>query len=58
MGAWSSIHEPLEGVLVDLEMKCARPAYAGRIASASTATGLASRHAAEQEELVNQALTI
>ncbi len=58
MGAWGYIHEPLEGVLVDLEMKCARPAYAGRIASASTATGLASRHAAEQEELVNQALTI
>jgi 2-oxoglutarate dehydrogenase E1 component len=30
----------------------------GRAASASPATGLASRHKAEQEALVNEALTI
>jgi 2-oxoglutarate dehydrogenase E1 component len=31
--------------------------YAGRKASASPATGLASRHKAEQEALVNDALS-
>ena len=57
MGSWAYIHEPLEQVLIDLEMTCKRPAYAGRKASASTATGLASRHAAEQEALIADALT-
>jgi 2-oxoglutarate dehydrogenase E1 component len=57
MGSWSYIHEPLEQVLIDLDMTCKRPAYAGRAASASTATGLASKHAAQQEALVNEALT-
>ncbi len=36
----------------------AAPVYAGRAASASPATGLASRHKAEQEALVNDALTL
>ncbi|TNE62497.1 MAG: 2-oxoglutarate dehydrogenase E1 component [Alphaproteobacteria bacterium] len=58
MGSWSYIHEPLEEVLIDLGMKCTRPKYAGRAASASTATGLASKHAAEQAALIDQALTI
>ena len=33
-----------------------RPIYAGRASSASPATGLAKRHAAEQEALIAQAL--
>ena len=35
-----------------------RVAYAGRSASASPATGLASKHKAEQDALVNDALTM
>jgi 2-oxoglutarate dehydrogenase E1 component len=57
-GTWHYINEPIEEVLVDLNLKAKRPVYAGRSASASTATGLASRHAAQQDALVDQALTI
>jgi len=57
MGSWTYIHEPLEGVLVKLELPVQRPRYAGRAASAATATGLASKHMAEQTALVDQALT-
>jgi 2-oxoglutarate dehydrogenase E1 component len=35
-----------------------RPRYVGRSATASPATGLASQHKAQQEALVNEALTI
>jgi len=58
MGSWSHIHEPLEEVLVDLKMPVTRPAYAGRKASAATATGLAVKHAAEQAALIEEALTL
>jgi 2-oxoglutarate dehydrogenase E1 component len=57
MGSWAYINEPIEGVLTELDLKPKRAVYAGRVASASTATGLASRHVQEQEELVDQALT-
>lgn len=56
MGAWSSVHEPLEDLLVEMKMPVTRARYAGRLASASTATGQASKHAAQQEALVNDAL--
>ncbi len=58
MGAWGYIHEPLEDLLAEMDLPVKRPVYAGRAASASTATGLASRHAHEQQMLVDQALTI
>ncbi|MFC3052657.1 2-oxoglutarate dehydrogenase E1 component [Kordiimonas pumila] len=58
MGAWSHIHEPLEDVLLELKMPVTRAVYAGRAASAATATGLASKHAAQQAALVDEALTI
>jgi 2-oxoglutarate dehydrogenase E1 component len=58
MGSWAYINEPIEGVLTELDLKPKRAVYAGRAASASTATGLASRHVAEQEALVDQALTL
>jgi 2-oxoglutarate dehydrogenase E1 component len=58
MGSWAYINEPLEDTLKGLKLKPKRATYAGRAASASTATGLASRHATQQEELVDQALTI
>jgi 2-oxoglutarate dehydrogenase E1 component len=48
----------LEAILTEIGAKKTRFAYAGRKASASPATGLASRHKAEQAALVNDALTI
>ncbi|NHF71857.1 2-oxoglutarate dehydrogenase E1 component [Paracoccus xiamenensis] len=57
-GAWSFVEPNLEWVLDKLEHKHKRARYAGRAAAASVATGLASRHKAEQDALVNDALTI
>jgi 2-oxoglutarate dehydrogenase E1 component len=56
-GAWSFIEPNLEWVLTRIGAKQTRARYAGRAASASPATGLASRHKAEQEALVADALT-
>ena len=56
MGAWSYIEPNLEWALHQASMKVRRAAYAGRHASASTATGQASRHLAEQKALIEQAL--
>ncbi len=58
MGSWSFINEPLEETLLNLELPVKRAVYAGRAASAATATGQASIHAAQQAALVDQALTI
>ncbi|HMO08546.1 MAG TPA: 2-oxoglutarate dehydrogenase E1 component [Paracoccaceae bacterium] len=57
-GAWTFVEPNLEWVLTRIGAAYSRPRYAGRNASASPATGLASRHKAEQEALVNDALTI
>jgi 2-oxoglutarate dehydrogenase E1 component len=57
-GAWSFIEPNLEWVLGRLKGKTQRPRYVGRAASASPATGLASQHKAQQQALVNAALTI
>jgi 2-oxoglutarate dehydrogenase E1 component len=57
-GAWSFIEPNLEWVMGQAGTRMARVAYAGRSASASPATGLASKHKAEQEALVNDALTM
>ena len=56
MGAWTFVAPQLEWVLERAPMKVKRAAYAGRHAAASTATGQASRHAAEQKALVELAL--
>jgi 2-oxoglutarate dehydrogenase E1 component len=56
-GAWSYIEPNMEWLLTRIGAKFSRPIYAGRAAAASPATGLASRHKAEQESLVNEALT-
>jgi 2-oxoglutarate dehydrogenase E1 component len=56
-GAWSFMEPNLEWVLTRIGAKVTRPAYVGRQASASPATGLASMHKAQQEALVNEALT-
>jgi 2-oxoglutarate dehydrogenase E1 component len=57
-GAWSFIEPNIEWVLGRIGAKHKRPAYAGRAASASPATGLISQHKAQQEALVNEALTM
>ena len=57
-GAWSFIEPNIEWVLGRLKGKSKRPRYVGRPASASPATGLASQHKAQQQALVDEALTI
>ena len=57
MGAWKFIEELIEESLSDLNHNFLRPQYVGRISSASPATGYASQHKKEQEELINQALS-
>lgn len=58
MGAWSFIEPNLEWVLERIESKVKRAIYAGRPASAATATGQASKHSQEQKALVEQALAV
>ena len=55
-GGWTFVEPNLEWVLTRIKARNARPSYAGRAASASPATGLASRHKAEQAALVAAAL--
>jgi 2-oxoglutarate dehydrogenase E1 component len=55
-GAWFFVEPEMEQILTKVRGKTTRMSYAGRKASASPATGLASRHKHEQETLVAQAL--
>ena len=57
-GAWSFIEPNIEWVLTRIKAKHSRPAYAGRAAAASPATGLASMHKDQQAALVDDALTL
>jgi len=57
MGAWSFMEPNLEWTLQHLDAKAKRARYVGRPASASTATGLASRHKLELDEFLNEALS-
>ncbi|HEV8033577.1 2-oxoglutarate dehydrogenase E1 component [Yoonia sp.] len=57
-GAWTFMEPNIEWVLTRSKAKHTRPVYVGRAAAASPATGLASKHKAEQTALVNDALTI
>ncbi|WP_138467335.1 2-oxoglutarate dehydrogenase E1 component [Poseidonocella sp. HB161398] len=56
-GAWTFIEPNIEWVLEKIGATHKRPRYVGRAASASPATGLASQHKAQQNALVNEALT-
>ncbi|WP_062762363.1 2-oxoglutarate dehydrogenase E1 component [Falsirhodobacter sp. alg1] len=58
MGGWTFVEPNIETVLTAIGAKHKRAVYAGRAASASPATGLASRHKTEQTTLVNEALTV
>jgi 2-oxoglutarate dehydrogenase E1 component len=55
-GAWFFVQPLLETCLTEAGFVGMRPQYAGRDASASPATGLAKRHAAEQAALIAAAL--
>lgn len=57
-GAWFFVREYIEDVLSKLKNKNQRVAYAGREAASAPATGYAKRHAHEQAQLVNEALTL
>jgi 2-oxoglutarate dehydrogenase E1 component len=56
MGGWSFMEPNLEWVLEHVGGHVKRARYAGRPASAATATGLARKHAEEQKKLVADAL--
>ena len=59
MGAWTFVEPHLEKVFENLKMKkVKRPRYAGRTASASTATGLLKKHVLQQNALVDDALGV
>ena len=55
-GAWHFVEDQIEQCLADSGHGGMRPQYAGRDSSASPATGLAKRHAAEQAALIAAAL--
>ncbi|MCX7374848.1 MAG: 2-oxoglutarate dehydrogenase E1 component [Alphaproteobacteria bacterium] len=58
MGAWNFVDRRIEKVLAGLSIKAKRPSYVGREDAASPATGSAKVHEAQQQALVNQALSI
>jgi 2-oxoglutarate dehydrogenase E1 component len=58
MGAWNFIEPNIEAALSKSAGAAKRASYVGRNASASTATGLAKKHAQEQKDLVDQALKV
>jgi 2-oxoglutarate dehydrogenase E1 component len=56
MGAWSFVQSNIERVLEYIGAKHTRPRYVGRQASASTATGLMSRHLRELKAFLDEAM--
>ncbi|WP_424933171.1 2-oxoglutarate dehydrogenase E1 component [Amaricoccus macauensis] len=57
-GYWNFVESNIEWVLGRIGAKHTRPIYIGRAAAASPATGLAREHKAQQDALVDEALTI
>ncbi|MEL6784745.1 MAG: hypothetical protein AAFO61_09990, partial [Pseudomonadota bacterium] len=55
-GAWGFIEPYLEWVLTHIEAKYRRARYAGRASAASPATGQMSRHLAQLEAFLEEAL--
>jgi 2-oxoglutarate dehydrogenase E1 component len=55
-GAWFFVEPFIEEALASAKSKVERARYAGRVASASPATGLAKRHESEQGALIGNAL--
>ena len=57
MGAWQFIQDRLEETLLAIGAEHTRPRYVGRKASASTATGIKSKHDTEQAAIIEGALS-
>ncbi|MGH1402814.1 MAG: 2-oxoglutarate dehydrogenase E1 component [Alphaproteobacteria bacterium] len=57
-GAWHFVDRRIEKTLGEINHKAGRPKYAGRVASASPATGSNKVHHEEQAALVNDALSV
>ncbi len=57
-GAWQFVDRRIENVLTSLKHKAARPKYIGREAGAAPATGLMSRHQAQQAKIIDTALSV
>ncbi len=55
-GAWFFVEPEIEQALIAAKSTVTRARYAGRVASASPATGLATRHQSEQGALIGNAL--
>ncbi|MCJ2130564.1 2-oxoglutarate dehydrogenase E1 component [Methylobacterium sp. E-045] len=58
MGAWSFVDPYLEWVLGQAQSQVKRARYVGRPASASTAVGLLSKHQAQLQAFLNEALAV
>ena len=58
MGAWTFMEPNLEWTLDRIGATYRRPRYVGRPATASTATGLMSKHLKELEAFMNEAFTL
>lgn len=58
MGAWSFLIERFDETVAELGRGGQRVGYAGRPAAAAPATGLMSKHLAQQAQLVDEALTV
>ncbi len=58
MGGWSFVEPYLEWVLGQANASVKRPRYVGRPASASTAVGLMSKHQAQLQAFLNEALAV
>jgi len=56
MGGWTFIRDEIEWCATQVGAKSPRPHYAGRPPSAATATGLLSKHKAEQAAFIAAAL--
>jgi len=57
-GAWFYANPLIERILSPIDTQHKRPIYVGRKSLAATATGLLSKHQAEQAALVDEALTV
>ena len=57
MGAWTFVEPYLEWVLTKIEARIRRPRYVGRAATASTATGLMSKHLEQLRSFLDEALS-
>lgn len=58
MGSWSFVEPYLEWAIKTAGMHVERPRYAGRAASAATATGLMSKHLAQLQAFMDDTFTI